>query len=368
VGELPAILLAVGLLLANAFFVGAEFALISARRTMIEPRVAAGSRAARIALGAMENVTLMMAGAQLGITICSLGLGAVGEPALAHLVEPVFEALSLPPELIHPTAFAVALAVVVVLHVVIGEMVPKNIALAGPERSAILLAPPLVLIVWVLKPFVVALNAVANLVLRAFGVRPRSEVTSAFTRDEVAGLVSQSRQEGLLDDDEHELLAGALIFDERDARSVVLARDRVVAVPLGATAADVEVLAAQTGYSRFPVRDAEGALVGYLHLKDVLEVEEHRRRAVIPASRVRPLASVRAGDTLRSVLSTMQASGAHLGQVIDDEGGEDNGAGFPRSPRVLGVLALEDVLEELVGEIRDNTQRARTGPAPRRRG
>ena len=361
--NLTAVVFALALLLANAFFVGAEFALISARRTMIEPRVAAGSRAARSALGAMENVSVMMAGAQLGITICSLGLGAVGEPAVAHLLEPVFDALRVPPALIHPVSFAIALAVVVVLHVVIGEMVPKNVALAGPERAAMLLAPPLVLIVRVLKPFVVGLNAMANLTLRVVGVTPQTEVTSAFTRDEVAGLVCQSRREGLLDDDEHVLLTGALVFDERDARSVVLARDRVVAVPLGATAVDVEVLAAQTGYSRFPVRSADGSLVGYLHLKDVLEVEDDRRRAVIPPSRVRPLASVRAGDKLRTVLSTMAASGAHLAQVIDGDGQVCHG-----NARVLGVLALEDVLEELVGEVRDNTQRARTGPDPRPRG
>jgi CBS domain containing-hemolysin-like protein len=343
-----ALLVALGLLLGNAFFVGAEFALISARRTMIEPRAAGGSRAARrarTALGAMEHVTLMMAGAQLGITICSLGLGAVGEPAVAHLLEPVAEALRVPPGLIHPVSFAVALGVVVVLHVVIGEMVPKNIALAGPERAALLLAPPLVLIVRALKPFVVVLNALANLTVRLVGVRPKTEVTSAFTRDEVAGLVSQSRREGLLDTEEHELVSGALVFDERDARGVVLTHDRVVAVPLGSTAIDIEALAARTGYSRFPVRDVDGSFVGYLHLKDVLEVDEHRRRAVISGSRIRPLVTVRAGDTLRTALTTMQGSGAHLAKVVDGDG------------QVLGVLALEDVLEELVGEVRDNTRR-----------
>ena len=354
--NLTALVVAFGLLLANAFFVGAEFALISARRTMVEPRIEAESRAARIALGAMENVSLMMAGAQLGITICSLGLGAVGEPAVAHLLEPVFDAVRMPAALVHPVAFAIALSVVVVLHVVVGEMVPKNIALAGPERAAIALAPPLVLIVRALKPFVLLLNMLANLTLRLVGVQPRSEVTSVFTRDEVAGLVAQSRREGLLDQDEHELLSGALVFDERDARSIVLAQDRVVGVTLGATAVDVEAIAARTGFSRFPVHDSAGSLVGYLHLKDVLEVEQGRRLAVIPPSRVRRLASVQAGDKLRSVLSTLQSSGAHLAQVVDADG------------EILGVLALEDVLEELVGEVRDNTQRARSGPAPRPRG
>lgn len=343
-----AILVALGLLMANAFFVGAEFALISARRTMIEPRVAAGSRRARTTLDAMENVSLMMAGAQLGITICSLGLGAVGEPAVAHLVEPWFERAGLPDPLLHPLAFGIALTIVVFLHVVIGEMVPKNIALAGPERSALALAPPLVLVVKVLRPFISMLNAVANVTLRAVGVEPRDEVTSAFTRDEVAGLVAQSRREGLLDDEELTLLSGALTFDERVATSVLLAADRLVTVPLGSCPVDVEVVAARTGYSRFPVADREGALVGYLHLKDVLETDDVARQRPVGRAAVRPLPQVKGQDTLRSVLTTMQASGAHLAQVVGDTGA------------VVGVVALEDVLEELVGEVRDTTQRARS--------
>ena len=180
--DLAAVLLAVGLLLANAFFVGAEFALISARRTQIEPRVLEGSRRARITLKAMENVSLVMAGAQLGITACSLGLGAVGEPAVAHLLEPGFHALGVPDAWLHPVAFVVAMSIVVYLHVVLGEMVPKNLAIAGPERSALLLGPPMMAVVWVLKPVVVVLNAIANGLLRLVRVEPKDEVSSVFTR------------------------------------------------------------------------------------------------------------------------------------------------------------------------------------------
>ena len=169
--DATAIAVAVVLLGANAFFVGAEFALISARRATIEPRAAAGSRRARTTLAAMENVSLMMAGAQLGITICSLGLGAIGEPAVAHLIEAPFASAGVPGALLHPIAFTIALAIVVFAHVVIGEMVPKNIALAGPDRAALLLAPPLAFIVRVLKPVIAVLNAVANLSLRAVKVQ-----------------------------------------------------------------------------------------------------------------------------------------------------------------------------------------------------
>jgi CBS domain containing-hemolysin-like protein len=329
------------LVLANAFFVCAEFALISARRSAIEPRARAGSRAAKVTLGAMENVSLMMAGAQLGITLSSIVLGAVSEPAIAHLLEDPFHAVGMPVALLHPLAFAVALSIVVLLHVVIGEMVPKNIALAGPERAAIVLGPPLVAVVRVLEPVIVVMNAVANVSLRALRVEPKDEVASAFTREEVAGLVEESRREGLLDADEHELLSGALSFDERTAADVLIPFADLVVVAGGVTPAEIERLAVDTGFTRFPVTGEAGGLTGYLHLKDVLETRPDRREAPVAAKWVRPLVHVRAGDPLRQVLETMQRTGSHLARVTDAFGA------------VLGLVALEDVLEEIVGEIRD---------------
>jgi CBS domain containing-hemolysin-like protein len=342
--DVAAILLSVVLLALNAFFVGAEFALVSARRATIEPRAEEGNRWARIALAAMERISLMMAGAQLGITICSLGLGYLGEPAVAHTIEPVFEAVGLPEGLLHPIAFAIALALVASLHVVLGEMVPKNIALAGPDRAAMVLAPPLTLIVRVLRPFIALFNWIANVCLRAVGVEPRDEVASAFTRDEVAGFVEESRREGILEETEERLLIGALQFEERDARSVLLPFAALETVGVAVTPAEVEALASRTGYSRFPVSEAQG-LTGYLHLKDALEIEDRHRNRPIARSWIRPLAVVRDTDGLRAVLTTMQRSNAHLASVRD-------AGGTP-----LGVVAFEDVLEELVGEIRDETQR-----------
>ncbi|MDD9205830.1 CNNM domain-containing protein, partial [Georgenia sp. 10Sc9-8] len=204
-----ALVVFVVLLLGNAFFVGAEFALVSARRTQIEPRAAEGGRAARVALKGMENVSLMMAGAQLGITACSLGLGAVGEPAVARIIEVPFVAAGMPSGLVHPVALVISLVIVVFLHMVLGEMVPKNIALAGPDRAALVLGPVHYGIVWVLRPVIWLVNELANLILRALKVEPKDEVTSAFTREEVAGFVAESGREGLLDDDELTLLTGA---------------------------------------------------------------------------------------------------------------------------------------------------------------
>ena len=333
--------ISVVLLALNAFFVGAEFALISARRSSIEPRATEGSRAARTALKAMENVSLMMAGAQLGITICSLGLGYLGEPAIAHFLEGPFEAVGVPDRLVHPISFAIALGIIGYLHVVFGEMVPKNIALAGPDRAVLLLAPPMTLIVRLLHPAIAVLNWIANRTLRTFGVVPQDEVTSSFTRDEVAGLVSESTREGKLDANEQRLLIGALEFEERDARSVLLSLADVEAVPVDVTPAQVEDVAGRTGYSRFPVQQGE-ELIGYLHLKDALEFEDRHRNRPIARSWIRSLAVVNAADPLRIVLATMQRDNAHLARVDDRDG------------TVLGVAALEDVLEELVGEIRDD--------------
>lgn len=339
--------LAVGVLLLalNAFFVGAEFALISARRTAIEPKARAGSWAARIVLRAMERISLMLAGAQLGITVCSLLLLAVVEPAFAHLLEGPLGAIGIGEAAVHAIGFAIALAVVGLLHVVLGEMVPKNIALAGPDRAALLLGPPLVVVVRVLHPAVFAFNALANGLLRIGGIPPQDEITSTFTREEVAGLVEESRREGLLHPSEERTLAGALQFDQRDARSVLIDLDELETVAVTATPHEVEQAAARTGFSRFPVRDERDDLIGYLHIKDALEIEDVHRNRPIARRWVRPLPAISVNDRLRSVLAVMQRSGAHLAQALDRDG------------RPAGVVALEDVLEELVGEIRDGTQR-----------
>ena len=349
-----AVVLAVLLLAGNAFFVGAEFALISTRREQLEPEVAAGTRGARTALKAVEQVSLMMAGAQLGITICSLGLGAVGEPAVAHLLERPFAAAGMPEELLHPVAFTLGLMIVVGLHMVLGEMVPKNIALAGPARSALLLGPPLFAVVRVLRPVIAGLNSLSDGVLRLIRVEPKSEVTSAYTADQVQDLLAESHDEGLLDDEEHQLLTGALQFQERTAASVTLSPVDLVTVTRQATAGELRDLCVRTGFSRFPVVDGE-ALGGYVHVKDLAATDRYLPDSALPATLVRPLATVLADSPLHDVLATMQAGGSHMGRVEDSRG------------RTLGVVALEDVLEELVGEVQDATRGARASASRARR-
>ncbi len=336
-----ALLLTLVLLALNALFVASEFALLSARRTQIEPAANAGKRSAKLALKAMENVTLAMAAAQLGITICSLGLGAISEPAIAHLLEPVFDRLGISEALIHPISFAIALSFVVFLHVVFGEMVPKNIALAAPDKSALILGPFMLGVIAVLKPLVVMLNAIANLAVRMFGVEPKDEVASTFTHNEVAGLVEESRREGLLDEHEYDLVTGALDFYGGTVAQVLLPNSALVTLAQGATPVDVEDACARTGFSRFPVVGDDGEFVGYLHIKDVLETDEQNRVRPIADKWLRPLSAISQTSGLHDALRTMQAKGSHMARVADERGA------------IVGVVMLEDVLEELVGEIRE---------------
>ena len=343
------LLLAVVLLLGNGFFVGAEFAVLSARRSQIEPLAQTSARA-RSALVAMEHVSLMLATCQLGVTLCSLGLGAVAEPALAHLLEPLFHAVHLPEFLLHPVSLVIALSIVTYLHVVVGEMIPKNLSIAGPDRAVLLLAPPLVTLGRVIGPVIRALNGLTNAALRALGVEPKDEVASAFTVEEVQSIVAESRREGTLDDSGG-LVAGALEFSESTVGDIAVPFAQLRTLSLGASPADVEALVARTGYSRFPVLDHDGELHGYLHLKDILYADPHehpeRYHQAVPEKRIRQLGTLGDTEEVEDALASMRRSGAHLARVVDAAG------------TVTGIVFLEDVLEELVGEVSDAMQRAR---------
>lgn len=343
------VVLLVALLVGNAFFVTAEFALVSSRRSAMETLVAGGSRGARFAMDGMEHITLMLAGAQLGITLCSVGLGAVAEPAISHVLEPLAADVGLPGAVAGGASFVLALAIVMFLHVVFGELVPKNAAMAAPERAASVFGAALVGIVTLVRPVLWVVNGLANGAVRLVGLSPKSEVTSAFTPDEVAGMVAEAHREGLLEDEEGALVAGALSFAERPVGGLAKPLAEMVTVADGVSPEQVESLSARTGYSRFPVTD-RSELVGYVHLKDVLETDPARRAAPVARSVFRTMSTVAATDDLGVALATMQEARSHLARVLGADG-----------VAVEGIVALEDIVAQLV---RGGSQRPAGAPRP----
>lgn len=339
------VVITVLLLAFNAFFVGAEFAAMSARRSQLEPLADAGDKRAAVAMDALQHTGVLLAVCQLGITVCSVLLGAISEAALHHALHPVMERIGVPEGLTDATALILAILIVVYLHVVVGEMVPKNISIAGPERAARWLVPPLMWFMRITRPVILAMDWVSKAFVRAMGVEPRDEVASAFTVEEVAHIVDESHREGLVETEKYGLVGAALEFSDKDAADVGVPVRDLVTVPVGATPEDIERLVARHGYSRYPTVDAAGELTGYLHLKDVLYADDVERLEPVPSKRVRRLATVHREDEVEDVLATMQRTGAHVARVIDDEGS------------IVGVVFLEDVIEELVGEVSDSTQR-----------
>jgi CBS domain containing-hemolysin-like protein len=337
---LPGLIWLVVLLIANAFFVGAEFAVISARRSQIEPRAAAGSRAARTTLWAMEHATLMLATSQLGITVCSLVILNVSEPAIHHLLEHPLGWTGLSPAAVTGTAFAVALLLVTFLHVVFGEMVPKNLAFSVPDRAALLLAPPLVFVSRVVRPLIWALNATANGVLRLFRIEPKNEAQSTYTIDEVATIVEESQREGTLVDDTGTLTA-AFEFTEKTVADVEVPLADLVVLPPRPTPRDVQEAVSRSGYSRYVIANGDAPHT-YLHLKDVLDLTgADDLDRPIPADRIRDLPAVAAAAELEDALAHIRSRNAHVARVTGPDGA------------TTGVLFLEDIVEELIGEVQD---------------
>jgi magnesium and cobalt exporter, CNNM family len=322
-------------LVANAFFVGGEFSLISVRRSQIEPRAEAGERRARRVLWGLEHVAALLAAAQLGITLCTLVLGVVAEPAIEHLLHPAFHAAGVSEDVARSVSFVIALGLATYLHMLFGEMVPKNVALAAPERTALLFGPPLVAMARALRPVIFAVNSFANGLLKLIRVEPRSEVESTFSDDELSRMVADSSAAGLLDDSATGRLRETLELGRRPVTQVARPLERVVAARLGVTPEELEQLSARSGFSRFPVVDDDGRALGYLHVKDALDAMPRDEPFAMPA--MRRIAQVNSSTPLDDVLGAMRTSRTHLAAVLDAEG------------RACGLVTMEDVLRELLG-------------------
>jgi len=339
--------LIVVLLAVNAFFVALEFALVGSRRSRLEPLAEAGDRSAQRSLEDMRDLSIQLAGAQLGITVASLILGLVGEPAMAHLLEgPVSLIPGVPDSWAHGIAGVIGILLVVFAHMVIGEMVPKNLTLAHPEATLRVVGLPNRLYLGVVRPLVWVLNALANLGVRAFGLEPRDELGNAHTAGELALMVAASREEGTIEGFAGELLSGVLDFSDREVASVMVPRERISTVPSTATPADVEAVVLSLGHSRLPVLGPGGLddVLGFVHAKDLLQLPEDAARRPLAPRLLRRMLVVPRERTLEDLLLAMRRSRVHFALVTEADG------------TTAGIVTLDDLLEELVGDITDELQ------------
>ncbi|GII04804.1 hemolysin family protein [Planobispora takensis] len=330
-----ALLLGVVLLAGNAFFVAAEFAVISARRHRLEELAARGGRLTRIAARAAvrggRELSLMLAGAQLGITLCSLGLGMVTEPAIEHLLEPVFGAVGVPESLRVPISLMIALALVTFLHMVVGEMAPKSWALTHPETAAMGVSLPFRGFTWVVRPVLAALNRLTNGMLRLFGVHARDELATTRTPVQLAMLVGESGRMGLLDREEHDLLTRALRVHQQSAERLMLPIERAAAVPADAAGSEARRIAAESGHLRLLVNSGgERDVVGVLHVRDALV-----RPEASPGELARPVPRLPRSTTIPDAVAALQDAHAHVGLITD-------------AGEVIGMVSLTDLLGELL--------------------
>lgn len=342
-----AIALAVVLLGLNGFFVAAEFALLAARRSKIEHLAAEGDRRADRALAGLRELTLMLAGAQLGITMCSLALGAVAEPAVATLIESALDDVSgLSSPARHAIAFAIALSIVVFLHMVVGEMAPKSWAISHPEDSALKLAGPFRLFVLVFRPLIRFLNGAGNLVVRAVGVEPQDERAMAHSAADLLFLLEESAGHGGIEADEHELFTRSLHLSGLVAADAMTLRRDIVAVGRDVPADEIAELAHETGRTRVVVYDDDlDHVLGFVHAKDLLLLSREARGAATARSLARPTMVTHDGHLLEDLLLEMQTRRQHLAIVVDELG------------MVVGLVTLEDVIEELIGDFDDESDR-----------
>ncbi len=336
------------LVLANAFFVAAEFALVSSRRTRIEAMIRRGNAKAKLARRALLRLDRSISGTQLGITLASLGLGWVGEPTIAHTIESLFAALGpLAPIATHGVAGTLAFLGITFLHIVLGELTPKALALLYPETTSTWVAGPLLAFTVATNPFIWLLKGSANLVLRPFGQRAPTTLERLHSPEELRMLVDQSANAGKLDRDDARLLAGVFEFSEKTARQVMTPRTEIVALDLDASLTDAADLIARARRSRYPVARASlDDIAGIVHAKDVLAAL--RAAGGTPArlaELVRPVHFVPGSREIEDVLADMKLMRVHMVIVLDEFGG------------TAGLVTMEDLLEEIVGQIYDEYDR-----------
>lgn len=343
------------LVLANAFFVAAEFALVASRRTRIEAMIRRGDTKAKLARRAILHLDRYISATQLGITLASLGLGWIGEPAVAGSIEHMFAGLPEPYDAIvtHSVASTIAFAIITFLHIVLGELTPKALALLYPEQTSRWLAGPLIMFTMATNPFIWALNGTANGLLKLLGLRPPGEHERVHSPEEIQMLVEQARAAGQIEKSPARLLTGVFEFSEKSARDVMTPRTQMVALEAADTIAAAADRIAATGRSRYPVfRESPDDIAGIVHAKDILAALR-RAPGEAPATveaLMRPAHFVPGSREVEDVLADMKLRKAHMVIVLDEFGG------------TAGLVTMEDLLEEIVGQIEDEYDRQAAVP------
>ncbi|MEW2398757.1 hemolysin family protein [Streptomyces sp. NPDC046862] len=322
------------LLIGSAFFVAAEFALVAAKRHRMEKAAADGRRGAKAALAGMRELSLMLAGAQLGITVCTLGLGSVSKPAISHELDPLLHALGLPSALSYVVAFLFAMVVVVFLHMVVGEMAPKSWAIAHPERSAMLLSPPFRGVVRTVRPLIGLLNRMSNALVRLCRVTPRDELASVHNREQLAHLVEESERLGLISKDDSELITNSLTAPQTPVRDLQIPAAEITSVPAEADLDSILATAARHDRSRLLVADGP-LVVGSVHARDAL-IARARGRTATARALARPVPELSPHDTVGQAIELLRRRRATLAVVRDDTG------------RLTGLVTLDDLLARLL--------------------
>ncbi|WP_156727574.1 hemolysin family protein [Streptomyces apocyni] len=329
-----ALFVTVVLLIASGFFVAAEFALVAAKRHRMEKAASEGQRGAKAALAGMRELSLMLAGAQLGITVCTLGLGSISKPAISHELDPLLHKVGLPSGLSYGVAFAFAMAVVVFLHMVVGEMAPKSWAIAHPERSAMLLSPPFRAVVKVVRPLIWLLNKVSNALVRMCRVTPRDELTSVHNREQLTHLVEESERLGLISEADSDLITNSLTEPHTPVGDLQTPVGRITSVSAQADVDAILATAAEHDRSRLLVLDGP-LVVGSVHARDAL-IARARGRAVTARDLARPVPELTGQDTVGQAIERLRECRASLAVVRDDTG------------RFTGMVALDDLLARLM--------------------
>jgi len=331
------------LVLANGFFVAAEFAIVKVRSSQIELRAQTGSRAARMAQMLITHLDEYLSATQLGITLASLGLGWVGEPIVARLVEGVMAMLGFAPDpvLAHRIALPVAFVVITFLHIVFGELAPKSLAIRRSESTALAIAYPLRFFYVLLKPAIVALNFVANKVLRLFGIEPISESEHYHSGEELRLLLEQGREGGTIEEAEHQLIENVFEFGDTIVKEVMIPRTDIVALDIAEPPLKLIKKVVEEGYTRMPVYDGSiDNIIGVVYSKDLITLLQHHN-LIILQDLLRPVFFVPETKLISELLREFQRRKIQMAIVLDEFGGTD------------GLVTMEDILEELVGEIQD---------------